>query len=146
MTKFFIVTIALLVILLTILYFMNRVWKRYSLEELLKKNDLDFYNEICRVAKSHNLTVTGVTLAHYSLFKDNPEKVSSPERTCENFLEFFSFYYKDPKSGILETGIQDSIQLWHIITVLKEEGLVELKHKEDQYKGKFSEEELLLKA
>ena len=146
MTKFFIVTISLLVILLVILYVMNKIWKRYSLEELLKKNDLEFYNEIWRVAESYNLTVTGITLAHYSLHKDNQNKASSPEAACKNYLEFFDFYYKDPKQGIIETGIQDSLQLWEVVSVLKKEGLVDLKHKQDQYIGKFSEEELLLKA
>ena len=146
MIKFYIVTISLLVFLLTILFVMNKVWKRYSLEELLKKNDVDFYNEICRVAEKHDLSVTGITLAHYSLVKDDQEKFSSPERACENYLSFFSSYYKDPKAGVMETGIMNSMDLWKIVEVLNNEGLVVLKHKAQDYEGKFSEDVLLLKV
>lgn len=121
---------------------MNKVWKRYTLEELLKKNDLEFYNEICRVADANKLTVTAVTLVHYSLVKDNQDQFSSPKRTCENYLSFFASYYKDPKKGILETKIQSSDDLWSVIEVLNKEGLIDVKHKPQDYKNVFSEEEL----
>ena len=142
MLKFYIFTISLIIILLAVLYVMNKVWKRYTLEELLKKNDLEFYNEICKVAKSNGLTVAGITLAHYALVKDDSEKFSSPKRTCENYITFFTSYYKDPKKGILETEIQNSTDLWKVIEALQQEGLIDVKHKPQDYQNAFTEQEL----
>ncbi|MCM8537988.1 MAG: hypothetical protein NE334_18750 [Lentisphaeraceae bacterium] len=142
MTKFYIFTVSLLAFLLIVLYVMNKVWKRYSLEELLKRNDPEFYKVLCSIAEKHSLTPSGLTIIHYCLVKDSDDKLASAKVACDNFLNFFEAHYKDRRKGAMETCVQNSLDFGHIVDVLQQENLIESKFKIKDFSNLFNEEDL----
>jgi hypothetical protein len=143
MKEFYIFTLSFLAILLIILFIMNKVWKRFSLDDLLKKNDEELYKKLCAVGVKHSLTTAGLTLVHYSLVKDDLLKCSSAVRSCEIYVDFFKSYYKDARRGIIETGIRDSEDFGNIVMILAEENILPSTTTLSDFADKFSEADFI---